>query len=153
MKKLILIIITILPLFAFSQKQDTIMFDGVKKIIVKNNLSASENYKLSGKAMLDQDYFIGAKDPEFYQLSTEPIKIVGEGAYSSLYIYAVSRDGTITVTGSTKKRTTVKLIEGVDTESVAEIVPYKKSKILSRNTYEKLITYAKSLGGKIIYSE
>lgn len=44
MKNIILALLTILPFLGFSQKQDTTIFNGAKKIIVKNSATAKENY-------------------------------------------------------------------------------------------------------------
>lgn len=154
MKKLLLTLIAIaITHIVVAQKVDTSIFNGVTKIIIKNNLTAQENYKLSGNTLLNMDYSVGGKDAEFFQLSSEPFKVFGQGVTQILAIYTVSKDNQITIIGRTKSLTTTKIVSFQDTEQAYEVIPYKKSRLLSKNIYDKMQEFAKSLGGTITYSE
>lgn len=154
MKYLLILIGISLYYPAYSQKTDTVLFNGVTKIIINNEKSAEENYKISGNVLLDQGYNIGNKDSEFFQLSSEAVKVAGEGAMHILSIYAVSKNNQIIITGKTKSLSQLKLVSWQESENAAEVVSYKKSKVLSRNVYDKLVKYMKALpSSKITYSE
>jgi hypothetical protein len=154
MKGLITIIFAItFYQISFAQKTDTALFNGVTKIIVRNNLTASENYKLAGNLMLAQGYNIGAKDAEFNQIATEPVKVQAPGISHSLAIYVVAKDNELLITGKSKNLATTKVVSWQNKEAAVEIVPFKKTRLLSQAIYNKLSYFAKGLKGKLIYSE
>lgn len=154
MKRLFTAILSIaLCQAAFAQKTDTALFNGVTKIIVSNDKSAEDNYKLAGTLMLDQGYNIGSKDAEFFQISSEPVKVFGQGVTHMMSIYAVAKDHQITITSKSKSLTTTRVVSWQDKQPGIETVPYKKTRILAKSIYSKLQAFAKSLGGKVTYSE
>ncbi|WP_407430590.1 hypothetical protein [Arcticibacter sp.] len=155
MKKQLLTLIAItFTTVAIAQKTDTVLFKGVKQIIVKNSLSSSENYKLAGQMMIDQGFSIGSKDPEFNQISTEPIKVNGNGSVYIMSIYVTTKDNEVKITGKTKSLSTLKLVSWQESKDAFESVTYKKSNVLSQNAYDKLVPFAKSLKpSSILYSE
>ena len=67
------------------------------KILIKNNLTADENFTLVGRTLADNDFTIEAKDKEFYTIKTAPREV---GKISGRYFLSFSiRDKTISVTG------------------------------------------------------
>jgi hypothetical protein len=68
----------IFPIVSFAQD----IPKGATKIIINNELSAKDNFDLTIKTLLDNDYFIAVKDSETFTLKTEPKKPVkGHGLY------------------------------------------------------------------------
>ncbi|RNL54542.1 hypothetical protein [Pedobacter jejuensis] len=151
--KYILTLFIIFPFLSFAQKQDSVLFPGATKIIIKNSQTAKENYLISGNKLLANNYFIGNKDPEFFQVKSEPQSIVVESYDRLLVIYAVSNDNQIIITGLVKKKLTKDIFTGIETEKAYEAIPYKKSNLLSKEVFNRLEIYARSIGGKILYSE
>lgn len=152
MKKSILTLLVLIPIVAFSQKQDSIPFAGASKIIIKNNNTAEQNYKIAAEKLLDQNYMIDKSDKEFHQLYTGSVKVYGEGVSRLMSLYVLSRDGSITIVGRTKKTEQLRLINTPQDTDNYENMVYKKN-LLLKDVFGKMEAYAKSLGGKIIYSE
>lgn len=154
MKRLLTFLTFAFAIPSFAQKTDTTIFNGVTKIIIVNKLTAHENYKMVGESFLDHNYNIGAKDSEFFQISSEPIKVTATGAAHMLSIYAVCKDNQITLTGKTKNLSNFKMVSWQENDSPVQIIPYKKLRDLTKNIYNKLSVLAKSLKhDAIIYSE
>ncbi len=155
MKSVILMILLCLASAAcFAQKTDTTLFNGVKRLIIANNLKAKDNYLLAGNKMIELGYNVGLKDSEFNQISTEPVKVIGQGSTHILSIYAVCTDGKIIVTGKTKNLSSIKVVSFQDQESAYDVMEYKKLNLVSKGVYNRLVSFAKSIGGNsIIYSE
>lgn len=129
------------------------LFSGATKIIVRNDQTGAENYKLAAKVLFDQDYAIDKSDKEFFQLYTESVPVYGEGVSRALTIYVVSKDNQITIIGKTKKKAGLQLVNTNPDTDKFEILPYKNSKLL-KEIFNKLEAYAKALNGKLItYSE
>lgn len=150
--KYLIALLALISSSAFAQKQDSVAFNGATKIVITNNLSAEQNYQLAAKTLLDQSYTIDKSDKEFYQLFSGGVKVYGEGVSRLLSLYVLSRDGSITVVGRTKKTEQLRIINTPqDTENYEPMI-YKKS-LLLKNVYGKIFQYAKAVGGKIIYSE
>ncbi|MDQ1139480.1 hypothetical protein [Pedobacter agri] len=152
MKRILLILTLALPLFAFSQRQDSIPFVGATKIIIKNDKSAEDNYQLAAKTLLDQNYTIEKSDKEFHQLYSGSVKVFGEGTTRWVSLYVLSRDGSITIVGRAKRTEQLQLINVPKDTDNFETLPYKKN-LLLKNIFAQTTAFAKSIGGKIIYSE
>jgi hypothetical protein len=138
---------------SFAQKVDTALFKGVTKIVISNTLSAQENFKLAGQTMIDQGYNIGSKDSEFFQISSEPIKVNGNGAVYMMSIYAVAKDHLLIITGKSKSLSSFKSSKFINNETAFDIVTYE-NKLISKNIFQKLKTYTSALGSsKVTFSE
>lgn len=142
--------LAVLPFFAFAQKQDSIPFSGAVKVIVKNGQKAKDNYLTAGNKFADLEYKIGKKDSEFNQISTAPLTIEGTNYYRELTFEVSAKDGEIIITPKTKRLNN--LMGALQSENVFEPTPFGKNK-LSKDIYGRLEKLAKSIGGKIIYSE
>lgn len=140
------------PFFVMAQKQDSLRFIGATKIILKNSNTAEQNYKITAEKLLDNSYMIDKSDKEFYQLYTGGLTVDGEGYTRLMSLYVLSREGSITIVGRTKKTEQLRLINTPQDTENYEIAVYKKS-LLLKNVFTKMESYAKSIGGKIIYSE
>jgi len=152
MKKLLLIILLALPFVSMAQKVDTAIFNGAAKIVVSNNKSAAENYKLAAEKLLDQGYIIDKSDKEFFQLFSGGVKVYGEGVSRILSLYVLSRDGSITIVGRTKKTDQMQIVNTPKDTDNYEPMAYKKS-LLMKDIFGKMEKYAKTLGGKLTFSE
>jgi hypothetical protein len=152
-KQLLTFYLLLITCSIYAQKSDSTIFNGASKLIIKNNLTAAENYKACGNALIALDYSIGGKDTEFYQLSSEPFKVAAQGASQVLAIYTVSKDNQITIIGRSKNLTSTKIVSFQDTENAYEVIPYKRIRPLAKVIYAKLEEFAKKLNGTITYSE
>lgn len=152
MKKLILIILLAFPLISIAQKVDTAIFNGAAKIVVSNNKSATENYKLAAEKLLDHGYIIDKSDKEFFQLFSGGVKVYGEGVSRILSLYVLSRDGSIIIVGRTKKTDQMQIVNTPKDTDNYESMVYKKS-LLLKDIFGKMEKYAKTLGGTLTFSE
>lgn len=153
-KQLLTFLLMVTTVICFGQKTDTAIFKGATKIIIKNANTAEDNYKLAGQLLLDNGYTIGNKDAEFFQISSEPVKVVGQGSTRALVIYAISKDNQVTIIGKSKNLSTLQVVEWSKNESSPEIMPYSRTKIISKAIYYKLSEYAKAFkSNSITYSE
>jgi len=153
-KQLLTFAIMFFSSFVFAQKTDSVIFNGVTKVIIKNKLSAEENYKAAGKLLLDQGYNIGKKDSEFYQISSEPIKVAATGVAHAFSISVVCKDNSITITPKSKNLSSFNMVSWKDTETTFEPVVYKKLRDLTKTMYSKITLYSKGFNpDQITYSE
>lgn len=150
MKKLILLFILAFPLSTLAQKQDTLIFNGANKIVVKNSASAKENYTAAGVRLVNTGYSIDKKDQEFNLITSQPKEIEGRNYYRQLVFEVIAKDNEIIITPKTKRLNNA--MGNLGSENLFEEVPYSKAK-LAIDVYTKLAELGKSLGGKIIYSE
>lgn len=145
---------TLLCYVTFAQKTDSVIFNGVTKVIIKNKLTAEENYKAAGKLLLDQGYNIGKKDAEFHQISSEPIKVTATGAAHALIISIVCKDNQIIVTPKSKNLNSFKMVSWKESETTFEPVVYKKLRDLTKNIYSKVTSYSNGFNpDQLTYSE
>ncbi|RQO66810.1 hypothetical protein DBR40_21915 [Pedobacter sp. KBW01] len=150
MKKSILTILALLPIWAFAQKQDSTIFNGTKKIVLLNKATAKENYLAAGESLVSLEYKIGKKDTEFNQLSSEPLTIEGTNYYRQLVLEVTAKDNQIIITPKTKRLNN--LMGELGPKETFEPTPFTKNK-LSKDVYLRLEKLARAIGGKIIYSE
>lgn len=139
-------------LTSFGQKQDTLAFEGAAKIIVITNLSAKENFALSGKKLIENNYFIASKDLDFYQLISDAYPIEGNSFRRGLILYVVSKDNEITITPRTRKMNSFG-VAGADTHPVNEPITYTKKLEMSRTSFNKALDFAKTIGGKVVFTD
>jgi hypothetical protein len=154
MKKSILLLVLVAAFqLAHAQKTDSTLFKGVTRILISNNKTAEENYKLCGQIMLDQGYNIGSKDSEFLQIASEPVRVFGQGVTHMFSVYTVSKDHQITITGKSKSLSSFNESRSISRENAFNVVPYQ-NKLISKNIYEKLNKYVAAFkDSKITYSE
>ena len=85
------------------------------KILVKNNLTADENFTLVGRTLADNDYTIEVKDKEFYTIKTTPRDLA---KISGRYFLSFSiRDKVISVTGQAILDMSISFGSGVKSEA------------------------------------
>lgn len=114
MKK-ILIVLLLLPVIGWGQ-----IPKGSTKIIVSNTFSAKENFDKIIKALMDNDYFIEAKDADLFTVKTQPKKpIKGHGLY---YMNLRAIDNEIHVSGLWKSGIELSMYGVNSTDSYAQVV-------------------------------
>lgn len=150
MKKSILTILALFPIYAIAQKQDSVVFNGASKVIIVNNTSAKDNYLSAGNKLTSLDYKIGKKDSEFNQISSEPITIEGTNYYRQLILEITAKDNQIIVTPKTKRLNN--LTGELGAKETFETVPFGKNK-LAKDVYSRIDKLIKAIGGKTIFSE
>ncbi|RZK35201.1 MAG: hypothetical protein EOO90_29580 [Pedobacter sp.] len=150
MKNITLALLTFLPFLGFSQKQDTTIFNGTKKVIVKNDANAKDNYTSVGVRLVNTGYSIDKKDKEFNLITSQPKEIEGRNYYRQLIFEVIAKDNELVITPKTKRLNNV--MGNLGTENLYEEVPYSKAK-LAIDVYTRLAELVKAIGGKVIYSE
>lgn len=68
------------------------------KILVKNNLSADDNFALVGRTLAENDFTIDKKDKEFYTIKTAN-KEIGKSISGTYFLTFIIKSNTIAVTG------------------------------------------------------
>lgn len=122
MKKLIFVLLVVLNISAFGQEIPKRAW----KIVIKNTLSADENFSLIGRTLADNDYIIESKDKEFGTIKTGIRSAPGNG--SGRYFFTFSaREGAIAITGQTNSDISINL-GGVRAESAFEKISNRGSK-------------------------
>lgn len=94
-------ILLICLVFIISEAQSQSIEDAPKKtskIIIKNNLTADDNYKIIGQTLLDNGYSIGLKDKEFYVMESGWAEVKNIGASYLILSFRI-KDGTIELSG------------------------------------------------------
>ena len=138
-----------MPIIVFSQKTDTIPFKKAAKIIIKNNLTAAENFKQCGLALIEKGYMIGEKDEQFGQISSQPIKTT----FGHEVIFLVAKDNEIQIIGRFKNGNVVQVVGWMKTESSATPVTYGISQY-DKEKFNHLINLAKVIkSDSLLYSE
>lgn len=143
-------LILAMPAFAFAQKQDSIPFSGAKKIIVKNAVAAKDNYTSAGVRLINTGYSIDKKDQEFNLITSQPKEIEGRNYYRQLIFEVIAKDNELIITPKTKRLNNA--MGNLGSENLFEEIPYSKAK-LAIDVFGRAKELAKSIGGKIIYSE
>ena len=162
MKNLLLIILLVLNLAAFSQgglfqhKSKNINYSEEKineteyprkayKIIVKNNLSADENYVLVGKTLLDNDWVIESKDKDFHTIKTA-IREMYKSRTGSYFLNFTIKDKAIAIMGQCYVDLTMR-IGFVESTNASYKISYKgMDGNLNKNAFLKMADFAKKLG-------
>lgn len=120
--KYLLFLILFLPFVSIAQKSDTTFFKGARKITVKNNLSAEENYKLTVRKLIDEGFFIQTKDNDLHYLTTQS-KNIPKTSYS-YFLNVRTKDNEIIFEGKFKTGVEIE-IYGVTSKDDFEDIVYK----------------------------
>ena len=116
MKHSIVILIFVLSLVAsaYGQKTSDKPFRGATKVIVTNSLSATENFKRVGQAMIDLNYFIANKDSEYLALKSDLIFVSAPGGSFSQIIYVKVKETSIEFVTKVKFKGALSSNSGLD---------------------------------------
>ena len=150
MKYITLLLLASLPFLSIAQKQDSILFNGAKKIILRNTANAKDNYTAAGVKLINSGYSIDKRDAEFNLITSQPKEIEGRNYYRQLIFEVIAKDNELIITPKTKRLNNV--MGNLGGENIFEESPYSKAK-LAIDVYGRLTELAKSIGGKISYSE
>lgn len=156
MKKILTIVFAIIATSALAQKTDTVLFKGATKIIANNSLSASENYKAVGQALVDNGYTIEKKDSEFGQIISGTFKPRFKketpGGLSAMSF--VIKDNQITLTGKYNPNNNIRIVSWMDNPSTFRQVVYSKNALAHAFTFYMMQDFVKKIPhDKITYSE
>jgi uncharacterized protein YpmS len=146
--------IILMTLFAWAsasaQRVDSVVFKKARKVIIKNQHTAAENFKIAGTALIEKGYMIGNKDEQFNQLISEPIKTYE----AAMVIYATVKDNEIDITAKYKHTSTLQLTGFIRNDPAYENVLYTKNDDWAIERFKVMTDFAKLIGGeKIIYTE
>jgi hypothetical protein len=135
----------IFPIVLFAQD----IPKGATKIIINNELSAKDNFDLVIKNLLDNDYFIDAKDTELFTVKTQPKKV---NKWTGLYFLNIrTMDKEIQLSGMFKTGIDLTL-SGVRPTDEYDTVTYRGMKgSLFILAFEKMDNFASKLNSNKIY--
>ena len=120
------------------------------KIVVKNDLSADENFNLVGRTLIENDYLIENKDKDFYTIKTTPSATDGNKAIIH-FLYFVIKDKSIVVTGKSLVDVSF-AISGVRRDDAFDKISNIGMKgSPARITYFAMHSFALKLGSDIEY--
>ncbi|WP_395805232.1 hypothetical protein [Daejeonella sp.] len=141
----ILVLFLLIPVGIFAQE----IPKGATKIIINNELSAKDNFDLVVKTLLDNDYFIDAKDAELFTVKTQPKKV---NKWTGLYFLNIrTMDKEIQVSGMFKTGIDMTLSGFRSTEEY-DTVTYKGMKgSLFILAFENMDNFASKLNSNKIY--
>lgn len=88
----------ILVIFCLALSAQTEIPKKAYKIIIKNSLSAEENFNLAGKTLIDNDYIIENKDKDFGTIKTGK-KEIFKSRVGSFVINISVKENSISLTG------------------------------------------------------
>lgn len=160
MKTLFLLFAMVVCVGAMAQSQDDIYYTKKEsspeipkktwKIIVKNNLSASDNFRLAGQKLIEDDFTIEKKDADFYQLKSSARQIKGiNGQY---FLKIIASDNQIIVTGEVKVNVEINFGYATSTDDLWDRIENKGMKGSPiRKSFEQMNDFALKLGGEISY--
>jgi len=151
MKNLLLVIALVFAgLSASAQRIDSVVFKKARKIIIMNQHTAAENFKIAGTAMIEKGFMIGSKDEQFNQLVSEPIRTYE----AAMIIYATVKDNEIDLTAKYKHTSTVQLTAFIRNDPAYGNVLYSKNDDWAIERFKVMTDFAKFIGGdKILISE
>lgn len=144
MKNLILIFVLAFNLSAFAEAPKKAW-----KIVIKNTLTADENFALVGRTLADNDYTIESKDKEFFTIKTGPREV---GKISGRYFLSFSiRDKAIAVTGQTNCDVSIS-IYGAKSESSFEKISNRGARVSYMGyAFNHMNEFALKLGSDVQY--
>lgn len=99
MKKILLVILALIPLLTRAQT-DTAALRGAKKIIVKTNLPAKDNFDWISRYLLDQGFDIDSRDNELLTIRTQEKNY--KRTNITYYLNIRAKDNEIVVSGKYK---------------------------------------------------
>lgn len=141
MKKLITLLLVVLPFFTIAQ----VAPKNADKIIVQNERSAEENFKLAKQLLADNDIEIASQDKEIYQIKTGRIRINNDAGCA----YLINcKEGKVTITGSWG--TTLGLNIGGITSAPSTYRLINKG--TQKGIFNQMNDFAKKLGDNISYT-
>jgi len=85
------------------------------KIIIRNSLTADENFTMVGRTLADNDFTIETKDKEFYTIKTT-IRDIKKEAGRYFLSFSV-RDNVISITGQAILDVNVSFVSGITKEA------------------------------------
>lgn len=162
MKNLILIIFLASNLTAFSQgglfqkknkeaSQNEEKYEGKEvpkrtyKIIVKNELSADDNFTLVGRTLIDNDWTIGSKDKDFYTIKSGSRELYKSGTGSYSLDFAI-KNKSISITGTCTVDITLNFGGAESTNSSYRICYKGMNGSIPKDAFIKMAEFAKKLG-------
>ena len=148
MKNLIFILFIFFNYSTFSKTSDVPRL--TYKIIIKNALTADENFNFVGRALIENDYQIETKDKDFYTIKSSPREIYKSRPGSYFLTFAV-KNNEIDVTG--QFACDIDLIIGVTKtdNSYSKICLRGMSGSIGRDAFIRMSEFAKKLGTEFEY--
>jgi len=143
MKNLILFIFLLLNLSTHSEPKE--VPKKTYKIIVKNNLSAYDNFLMVGRALVDNDYTIESKDKDFYTIKTAKRELYNSRTGSYFLNFAIKAHS-ISVSGECFADLTINF-GGIRSENSSFRICYKgMNGSLEKDAFREMAEFAKKLG-------
>lgn len=148
MKKLLLLII-MLPIFAFGQKSETTVFKGAKKILIKTQSNADDNFKLAIEKLIDEGYYIENKDSEYHTLKTQNRKI--PNTTYTMFLNLRTKGSDIIIEGQFKPNVEITIAGTSQKEDFEEIV--YKGWAINKLAFKSMEKVANLFSMPLIYAD
>jgi hypothetical protein len=141
MKKLIALIVMLLPFFINAQ----VVPKNADKIIVQNDNSAEQNFKLAKQLLADNDIEVASQDKDIFQIKTGRIRINNDAGCT----YLINcKDDKVTITGSWGTTLGINIGYITSAPSTYQLI-YKGTQ---KSTFNRMNEFAKKLGDNISYT-
>lgn len=149
MKKLLLLLLA-LPCGAFAQRTDTIPFKNSDRIIIRNNLSADENFNLIKKSLSENEIEIASQDTEAKQIKSGVIPLENSlGSNANYYLLFFAKDNQLSIRGYFKSGISAGgFITLEDGYQAAKYFKPKKRNMI----FEKMQLVSKNIPGQTLYA-
>lgn len=145
MKNLFLIILLVSCLSALAEPKE--VPKRTYKIIVKNELSADENFSLVGRTLIENDWLIESKDKDFYTIKTG-IKQMYKMRSGSYFLTFAIKEKSISVTGQCSPDVELDF-GGVRTDKTYFKICYKgMNGSIDKDAFIKMAEFTKKLGAE-----
>jgi hypothetical protein len=142
MKKILLMLLTLLPLLSMAQQME--IPKNSDKIIVINQVTAEENFKKAKQILADMDVAIATQDRDTWQIKSGEIRQTDNVSYR----YLINcRDNKVSITGTWGTNIGIN-VGGITQGPSTYVISYKGAvKIM----FNKMNDFAKQLGGELTY--
>lgn len=140
--------IIVLCLYSYSCFSQTEPTKGVTQIIIKDSLSASENYKSTINILLDYGFSIDIKDPEYGLIKTQIKPIKGSGNF---FLNIRNKDNEIIITGMVNAGMDINLGIVVAKDEYSQITYRGMKGSILMKAFEAMNVFAANIKGEIEY--
>lgn len=146
MKFLLTLVVVLNSMYSFSQG---VPQKGISQLLIKNRLSASENYNLIIKTLSANNYFIESKDIELHYLKTQSKNI--EKSPIVYFLNIISKDNEIVISGMFKSGIELNVGNLTSTDDYETITFRGARGSIYMKSFEKMQEFAEKFNFEISY--
>jgi hypothetical protein len=152
MKYIFLLLFT----FPFIASSQTVKLEkiekGVAKILVKNSLNASDNYRLVLKTMIENDIYPDVRDSALFYIKTQSKDL--NKSMGQYFLNIIIKDNEIMISGKAKPAYTISISPNIKTtDDYSEIYNTGMGGPFSRTAFDKMNEFANKFSGDKVYKK